>query len=196
MKSRWSFLGAFAIGCAMAWLGGPDALQAFGQNRNEGWSAPKTLGHYDGQPLLRAVVARIGLGALVPEEALYYSLYTGPDGAPLSGAHRYVLRFGPGELPQANAFWSMTLYHRDTELLVANPLQRYSIGDRTPGLDFGADGSLEILIQHAAPPSGTANWLPAPEGEFSLTLRAYEPSPEMIAGDWQMPLLSRAGARP
>jgi hypothetical protein len=76
--------------------------------------------------------------------------------------------------------------------LVANPINRYSIGDRTKGLFYDRDGSLDIFIQHLSP--GVAketNWLPAPTGRFALSLRAYQPRPELLNGDYRVPVLQR-----
>ncbi|MEI6310479.1 MAG: DUF1214 domain-containing protein, partial [bacterium] len=61
-------------------------------------------------------------------------------------------------------------------LMVENPIQRYSIGDRTKGLLRGADGSLVIYFQHDSPGADKeSNWLPAPDGVFSVTMRMYLP---------------------
>jgi len=58
---------------------------------------------------------------------------------------------------------------------VANPIDRYSIGDRTPGLRHDPDGGLVIRLQADDPGPG-ANWLPAPAGEpFYVVLRLYQP---------------------
>ncbi len=59
--------------------------------------------------------------------------------------------------------------------MVHNPINRYSIGDRTPGLQYGNDGSLKIYMQKEVPEEGTGNWLPAPDGPFSVTMRMYLP---------------------
>jgi hypothetical protein len=92
---------------------------------------------------------------------------------PLIGTNSYVLRFLPSQLPLVDAFWSITIYN-EHQFMVTNSINRYSIGDRTTGLKH--DGSLEIYIQNREPPADKiSNWLPAPEGPFSLTLRMYMP---------------------
>jgi hypothetical protein len=74
-------------------------------------------------------------------------------------------------------------------LLVANPIQRYSIGDRTDGRKQGPDGSLEIYLQHDAPGGAkNANWLPTPAGPFFMVLRMYGPKESLLAGTWKQPL--------
>ena len=85
--------------------------------------------------------------------------------------------FPPGAGPQVDAFWSITMYRKSDCLLVDNAIDRYSIGDRTPGLQWDADGGLRIAIAHAEPSAAQdrANWLPAPPEPFYLTLRLYQP---------------------
>ena len=74
-----------------------------------------------------------------------------------------------------------------------NPLHRYSIGDRTPGLRRNSDGSLDLLIRHDPPgDAGESNWLPAPAGSFALILRAYLPRPPLLDGAYAPPPLEAA----
>ena len=82
-------------------------------------------------------------------------------------------------------------------LLLPNPIGRFAIGDRTPGLRYGADGSLTVVIQHAEPESDAdhANWLPAPPDGFYVCLRAYLPRDEMLAGQHRLPGLLRMSQR-
>jgi hypothetical protein len=131
-----------------------------------------------GRYLQRSAAARWGLYGLDREEAVYMNAGADADGRPLDASKSsYVLRFDKSDIPPAGAFWSITMYG-DDGFLVANPKQRYSIGDRTPGLVRDADGSLSLYIS-ASSPGGLreANWLPAPPGRFSLALRIYLPQP-------------------
>jgi hypothetical protein len=142
------------------------------------WSSLQDAGRYGTDYLHRAGVAKIGLGANVPEESMYYVARSGPDGAPLRGdGGGYRLHFPAGGLPPIDerGFWSVTLYGPDM-FFVENPLGRYAIGDRTPGLVRGGDGSLDLWIGAEPPASGPSNWLPAPPGEFVLMLRSYLPT--------------------
>jgi len=73
-----------------------------------------------------------------------------------------------------NAFWSVTMYTPQS-FFVANPLNRYAVSSWMP-FKKNADGSLDIYIQSQSPGKDKeANWLPAPEGEFNLTMRMYWP---------------------
>ena len=147
------------------------------------------VGVYGTQYLRRARVAKFGLGALPPEDARYARARVDADGAPLNGSHRYVLRFERGQFPPVNAFWSVTVYGPD-RYFVDNPIGRYAIRDRDPAFR-NADGSLEIYIQHTPPAGKEANWLPAPVGDFHLSLRMYWPRKEVVDGTWQPPPVRR-----
>jgi hypothetical protein len=77
--------------------------------------------------------------------------------------------------------------------LVANPIDRYSIGDdRTPGLRYDDDGSVTIYLQAESPGADKeSNWLPAPAGTFRPVLRSYEPDDEILAGAYDLPRVRR-----
>ena len=128
--------------------------------------------------LRRATAAAMGIYGNNVEEAVYVGWITDDDGKPLTGDESYEVRFPAGALPPVKLFWSITMYELPSRLLVDNPIDRYSIGDRTPGLAHDADGSLEIALQPAEPtdPMRRANWLPTPAGEpFTVIYRLYGP---------------------
>jgi len=163
------------------------------RSRN-GWNIPNPLlGDYGNNYFLRAIVAVVGLGALTREEAMYFRAI--PEGEPFHGRIRYILHFEKDGLPPVNAFWSLTMYHVEEDMrsfLVENPINRYSVGDRTKGLKFNGDGSLDIYIQHESPgPDKESNWLPAPNDRFSLSLRAYQPRKELLEGRYLIPQIRR-----
>lgn len=141
-----------------------------------GWAIPVMVKtHWGDDHLTRARIARNFIGALGVEEAMYPTAEVDARGAPLDGSRRYALRFAPGKGLKVGAFWSLTMYRRSDCLFVANPIDRYSIGDRTPGLRHDPDGGLVIRLQADDPGPG-ANWLPAPAGEpFYVVLRLYQP---------------------
>ncbi|WUW24338.1 DUF1254 domain-containing protein [Streptomyces sp. NBC_01463] len=141
--------------------------------------------------LARAVAARVGLWGNHGYEAVYAQTFHDAEGEPLSGAHRYELRFE--EPPPVDAFWSVTMYDTPDYFLVANPAGRYSIGDRTPGIVRGDDGSLTLRISRERPadPAAAANWLPAPEGGFRPMLRLYMPQSAVLDGRYEIPAVRR-----
>lgn len=128
----------------------------------------------------RAAAAMAGLWGNHAYEAAYIITYVDSEGEQLNGANNYTLRLDP--TPPVGAFWSLTMYDMPNYYLAANPIDRYSIGDRTPGLVYEDDGALTITISHAAPsdPKARANWLPAPAGDFRPILRMYEPEPAVL----------------
>ncbi|MCP9797156.1 DUF1254 domain-containing protein [Cyanobium sp. Lug-B] len=139
----------------------------------------------------RSMGAMLGIYGNSSEEAFYATQQTGPDGQVLDGRRRWVLRFEPGQLPPVTEFWSVTMYKLPERLLVENPIQRYSIGDRTSGLKLGADGSLEIYIQSENPGADkVSNWLPAPAGPFFFVARLYGPKDPVLKGTWKLPRLT------
>jgi hypothetical protein len=163
-----------------------------GGNKFNGWSYAKPdVGRYGTDYLYRAGVTRMGLMANDPIEATYLSLYVDADGNTLSGNSDYRLRFAGDNLPPAKAFWSVTLYDRETYKLVDNMIGRFSIGDRTPGIKYDEDGSLSIYIDHTTPgPEREPNWLPAPQGDFYLIMRIYIPETAAVAQTWEPPAVS------
>jgi hypothetical protein len=169
---------------------------AHSRRRNHGWLVPLGyIGDYGRNWLGRAVIARFALGANTAAETVYPAAITDSRGRALRGRFRYRLRFPRGKLPPADAFWSLTMYDADG-FLHPNALRRYAIGDRTPGLRRGRDGSLTLAIQHARPGGRVAaNWLPAPSGAFRMILRIYEPRRSVLRGTWRPPPVRRFAPR-
>jgi hypothetical protein len=143
--------------------------------------------------LKRAVAAAMGLYGLSKQEAVYVGADRDADGRPLTADQRYTLRFEKGNLPPASVFWSATVYTLPSRFLAANPINRYSLGDRS-GLRTAADGSVTLYLQKESPGTGReANWLPSPaSGSFNVVLRMYGPSAAVQSGRWNMPAIIRA----
>lgn len=158
-----------------------------------GWALQVAVqDHWGDDVLTRARIARNFIGALGIDEAMYPVAEVDEQGEPLHGSNVYELRFEPGQGLRVGAFWSLTMYRRDDCLFVANPIQRYSIGDRTPGLKLEHDGSLVIRLQ-ATDPGPDYNWLPAPQDElFYLVLRLYQPEAVHLEQRYTYPPLRRA----
>jgi hypothetical protein len=164
-----------------------------------GWRvATKGFGdrsNYNGDWTLRAAAAMVGIYANDAAEALYPILATDSDGhKPDCHEHAYMLAFPAGQLPPARAFWSVTMYDAKTQLLVANPIDRYLINSpMLPQLKTGDDGSLTLYIQHDSPgKEKESNWLPAPDGAIFVVMRVYWPKEEALNGTWKPPAV-RAG---
>jgi hypothetical protein len=160
-------------------------ITAFGDSTN-GWVSNPEIGVYGDDLLLRATVAKVAFGANVGEEALYPIARQDSTGAPLNGNKTYTITFPAGALPPAEEFWSITPYGPDM-FLVDHPSDRYTIGDRTPGLTFEDDGSLVLTLSHDEPATGAGNWLPVPEGDFVLILRLYLPTEAALDGSYAYP---------
>lgn len=159
-----------------------------------GWQMnTDTMGVYGNYYLKRAIVARVGLGANQPEDAVYPLNVADADGKPVMAENKYVQHFKKDELPPAGAFWSLTMYDAEG-FQVANSINRFAIGDRD-ALKFAADGSLDLYIQHENPgPEKESNWLPAPKsGPLGLTMRLYAPKPQALDGRWNPPPIRRVG---
>lgn len=149
-----------------------------------------TAADLNGNYLYRMAGAVFGIFGNTAAEALYPSISVDSAGAPLDGANDYVVRFPPGQLPPVNSFWSLTMYELPASLLVDNPIDRYLINSpMLPDLVPDPDGGYTIYVQHGSPgPEREANWLPAPQGPFSMVMRLYWPKPEALDGTWKPPV--------
>jgi hypothetical protein len=144
----------------------------------------------------RAVGAKYGIYGNAKEEAIYVAYSTDAAGQGLDGSGAgYTLRFAAGELPPVSAFWSLTVYDGRSQLLVANPINRYLINSpMLPELEKDEDGGLTLLLQHNEPAAARkANWLPLPSGPFYAMLRMYWPQKPVLEGEWQAPAMQPAG---
>ncbi len=142
----------------------------------------------------RATGTQVGIGANSREEALYPILDKDSDGEPLDGSKaKYTLRFGKGQLPPVNAFWSITMYELPQQLLVKNPIDRYLVNSpMLPGLKKDADGGLTLYIQSESPGRAReSNWLPAPKGPFVMFARYYWPRTELLDDQWKTPSVTK-----
>nr|WP_295111141.1 DUF1254 domain-containing protein [uncultured Caulobacter sp.] len=196
-----AFLGAGLYDEAAAAAGVEQArmITIFAKGRQTfvgGWSYPRpNLGDYGQDYLYRGIVALQGLGALPVAEAMYMKA-AGDDGAGnFTGDGLYRLSM-PAQIP-LDGFWSLSMYEAMPDgqfFFTDNPIKRYTIGDRTPGLKRNADGSLDIWIGRTDPGGDrSANWLPAPKsGPFALYLRAYLPRAELLGGAFRFPAVAKA----
>ncbi len=159
-----------------------------------GWSLnTDTMGVYGNYYLKRAIISQFGLGANLPEDAIYPLNLADSEGNPLSGDNNYTIHFDKGGLPPADAFWSVTLYDQDG-FQVANPLNRFAVSSWMPFVT-NSDGSLDLYVGPTSPGGKMeANWLPGPKAPFNLTLRLYAPSSAALTGKWVPPAVTRVAA--
>ncbi|MGW0903572.1 DUF1254 domain-containing protein [Streptomyces sp. NPDC002853] len=141
--------------------------------------------------MLRATAAHTALWGRHGYEAACALAWDDGDGRPLEGEQSYTLRFE--KPPPVDAFWAVTMYGLPDRHLVTGPVERHSIGDRTPGLSYDDDGSLTLLLQRQRPADDktAANWLPTPEGRFRPILRMYTPRAAVIDGTYELPPIRR-----
>lgn len=154
-----------------------------------GWNWATGLDNFGFNYPLRAMVSGAYLGGNGEKEAMYPLRYTDSDGQVLNGANKYIIKMD--KEPPVDAFWSLTMYNASDKMLVENPIQRYKVGTDTDGLKKGPDGSVTIAVQHDQPEDESVNWLPAPEGDFYVILRMYQPSDEVLDGSYQLPQMNR-----
>ncbi len=154
-----------------------------------------TMGVYGNYYLKRAIVTQMGLGANLPEDAIYPLNLGDSEGKPLDGANNYVIHFDKNQIPPAEAFWSVTLYDPEG-FQIANPLNRFAVSSWMP-FKYNADGSLDLYFQNGSPGADKeANWLPAPKGPFNLTMRLYAPKSDALTGKWNPPPVTKSPAAP
>jgi hypothetical protein len=152
-----------------------------------GWSMnTDTMGVYGNYYLKRAIVSQIGLGANLPEDAIYPQNLADDTGKALDGTSKYTIHFDKSAMPPANAFWSITLY--DTQgFQVGNSLNRFAVSSWMP-FKYNPDGSLDLYFQNESPGADKEpNWLQAPKGPFNLTMRLYAPKSDALTGKWNPP---------
>jgi hypothetical protein len=162
-----------------------------------GWSMnTDTMGVYGNYYLKRALITQYGLGANLPEDAIYPANLADDTGKPLDGTSKYTIHFDKTAMPPVDAFWSITLYDEEG-FQVANSLNRFAVSSWMP-FKFNADGSLDLYFQNESPGAdNAANWLPAPKGPFNLTMRLYAPRSDALTGKWNPPpVVRRVGIAP
>lgn len=155
-----------------------------GMKESNGWKYLLNTGIYGTNYIQRAFVAMVGLGANLPEDAVYYFAKTDAAGKILNGTNPYHLTFAKEKIPPAKGFWSLTLY--DTALFFfANSLDRYALSPSRNALNYFPNGDLTFWIQNRNPGKDKEpNWLPAPPDGFILTLRCYWPDATILKGTW------------
>lgn len=151
-----------------------------------GWIYSTKTGVYGTDYLQRAFIAEMGLGANLPQDAIYPTTTVDNKGKKLNGANKYTMHFADDALPPVKGFWSLTMYD-DKYFFTENALNRYTVSPRND-LKKNDDGSVDLIIQHESPGKDKeSNWLPAPKGDFILMMRFYWPEESLIKGTWTPP---------
>ena len=160
-----------------------------GRPAGNGWNSPVNNAEWGTDYLNRTGSAKTNMFDNRPQETKY--IYTNDDsaGRELNGQKSYVITFAKGQTPPVRGFWSLTLYD-EYHFFHSNPLNRYSLGTKNKDLKYDVDGSLTLYAGAKSPGKDKeANWLPAPDGTFSLYLRAYWPEEAVLNGQWKPPIV-------
>ena len=163
-----------------------------GRPAGNGWNSPVNNGQWGTDYLNRTATAKSNMYDNRPNETKY--IYTDDDsaGKQLNGQNTYAITFAKGETPPVRGFWSVTLYN-ELHLWNPNPLNRYSLGTKNKTLKYNADGSLTLYAGAQSPGEDKeSNWLQAPNGTFSLYIRAYWADKAILDGTWQPPKIVQA----
>jgi len=161
------------------------------QKTTNGWLYfTKGVGNFGDDYLTRGMANLLGPGWNRPEDAIYPLSMKDANGDDYDGGkNNYVIHFEKGQLPPAEAFWSVTLYDKNF-FFVPNAINRFGLAQRD-ALITNDDGSLDMYIQAESPGKDKeANWLPAPRGNFVLVMRIYAPSktpPSILDDSWTPP---------
>jgi hypothetical protein len=162
-----------------------------GRPAGNGWNRSTNNAKWGTDYYDRTGSAKSNLYDNAPQETQYF--YTDGDstGAALKGDSSYEINFAKGELPPVNGFWSLTLYDEE-HFFHPNKLKRYSLGTKNKTLKYNADGSLTLYAGAKSPGKDKeSNWLPAPNGAFSLYIRAYWGKNAILDGTWKPPVVKK-----
>jgi hypothetical protein len=162
-----------------------------GRPAGNGWNRSTNNARFGYDYYNRAGTAKSNMFDNKPTETQYIYTDNDSEGASLDGDKSYEITFAPGQEPPVSGFWSMTLYNND-HFFHPNPLKRYSLGTKNKNLRKGADGSLTLYVGSKPPGADKEpNWLPAPNGHFSLYVRAYWGQQGILDGSWKPPVIRR-----
>lgn len=159
-----------------------------GRSAGNGWNSPVNNAQWGTDYLNRTGTAKSNMYDNKPDETKYIYRDNDCKGEQLNGKNNYTVTFPKGQLPPVKGFWSMTLYN-DEHLFHSNPLNRYSLGTKSMSfLQYNPDGSLTLYFGNKSPGKDKeTNWVPAPEGTFSLYIRCYWAEKSILDGTWMPP---------
>ena len=158
-----------------------------------GWNRSANNAEWGFDYLMRTSTAKSNMFDNRPTETQYFYTDTEASGAQLEGENVYSVTFPDGELPPVKGFWSLTVYN-EHHIFEVNDLNRYSVGTKNKDLQYGDDGSLTIYVSANSPGiDKESNWIPTPQGEFSLYIRCYWGDEAVLDGSWTAPPIVRLG---
>jgi hypothetical protein len=159
----------------------------YGEQLPHHWSTISNEAAFGSDYFTRTAAAKSNIFVNSPNETKYYYQDLDAAGTRLNGANHYTITFPKDQTPPVNGFWSLTLYN-EYHFFNPNDLKRYSLGTKNKDLKHNSDGSLTLYVQADLPPEAQrTNWLPAPQGDFSLYVRAYWPKAPILDGSWTPP---------
>jgi hypothetical protein len=157
-----------------------------------GWNSPVNNAQWGTDYLNRTATAKSNMYDNRPSETKYIYRDLDSDGRQLEGKYNYTVTFAKGQEPPVKGFWSLTVYN-DKHLFHPNPLKRYSLGTKSKSfMKYNPDGSLTLYFGATSPGKDKeTNWVPSPEGMFSLYIRAYWAEKSIIDGTWMPPQIEK-----
>ena len=163
----------------------PDMLNdlPFGRLSNGWFIPPPTIGDSGTDYMIRAVIARIGLTANAPKEAVYFAGkgILDSEGNQLTGAKKYTMTFKQTPPYIEPGFWQLRMWDGVSCYPVPNPINRYVFGSDIKDAKKNPDGSLTVYIQADSPGKDKeSNWLPSPGGSMTMVISSYAPGPAMV----------------
>jgi hypothetical protein len=162
-----------------------------GRPAGNGWYSPVNNAQWGTDYLNRTGTAKSNMFDNKPDETKYIYRDFDSQGQQLDGKNNYTVTFAKGQAPPVKGFWSMTLYN-EHHLFSPNALNRYSLGTKNKTLKYNADGSLTLYAGAKLPGAEKeSNWLPAPDGTFSLYIRAYWSEQAILDGAWMPPQVEK-----
>jgi len=160
-----------------------------GRPAGNGWNRSVNNAQFGTDYYNRTGTAKSNMFDNKPTETQYIYTDTDSAGASLDGNKNYEVTFAPGQEPPVNGFWSLTLYN-EQHFFHPNDLKRYSLGTKNKNLKRNTDNSLTLYAGAKSPGADKeSNWLPAPEGHFSLYIRAYWGKQSILDGSWKPPVV-------
>ena len=162
-----------------------------GRPAGNGWNSPVNNAQWGTDYLNRTGTAKSNMYDNKPSETKYIYRDFDSQGEQLDGRNLYTVTFPKGQEPPVKGFWSLTLYN-EHHLFHPNPLNRYSLGTKSKSMQRNPDGSLTLYFGAKSPGKDKeTNWVPAPNGTFSLYIRCYWAEPAILDGSWMAPQVEK-----